>query len=699
MRKIKLQKVLYILALLIIPALYIVTGFLFQSERGGYFLFSVDPEYCYLFNGLNIAQGTMKVWHVDHPGTPLQFFSAIIIRVVHFFHNKEPLTQDVLRNSQLYVRSIVIGMFSVTSIAIFILGQTVLRISKSLMNGIFLQIIPFSTYLTLSLILRINPEHMCILCVVLLMIVLVNYLHYGKESKKIFDKYIIWFAIVSGFTIAVKITFLPLIFVPLFLFPGILKKIHYAVFSSISFVIFILPVLYYRFDYFHEWIRKLLVHSGKYGEGASTVIDKNSYITALKQTFSFEPFFTVVFILIILGCIIYPLPYIQKHFKNSKYYRVLLGVALSMILQIMLIAKQFTFHYLTPALLLTIIGAYVLIIIYLKNLNALKKNILFAVLTVYVLFSDYSKVSQYHMVNFRHKETYYKTYNFIQQHPTTKALVIVPNYYGCPYQEYANYFGLFWGGDVMKNNYIPALYKVFPNTYIYNGWDELFHDWDNNSYSYLDVLKAQGSIRLFSGDSTIESNVLSHVMKNFVRINDTRINKIFSNELTSENIYEISYVPDTLAEMLSIECNADSLSSDKVNFAGTENQYFGNGNTQSTDHSYSGNYSSKLTKEYPFGMTYIIGEAKKGDHYLVKVKRYKNNSKASLVIAGRSSTDLYVDQKTASQEENGWEELILDFVVPENMHNKELRIYTVNNTDTPAYFDDLRISLLKKDIK
>jgi len=40
--------------------------------------------------------------------------------------------------------------------------------------------------------------------------------------------------------------------------------------------------------------------------------------------------------------------------------------------------------------------------------------------------------------------------------------------------------------------------------------------------------------------------------------------------------------------------------------------------------------------------------------------------------------------------EKDWEQLIIDFIVPESMNNKEIRVYPFNESTSPAYFDDLR---------
>ncbi|MFA4852740.1 MAG: hypothetical protein WC599_09500, partial [Bacteroidales bacterium] len=252
-------------------------------------------------------------------------------------------------------------------------------------------------------------------------------------------------------------------------------------------------------------------------------------------------------------------------------------------------------------------------------------------------------------------------------------------------------FGIYWGGEIMKPRYVEALNEIYPNTYFYNGWDELFHDWQNNPISYIDLLKKYKSIRFFSGDSNIKKDVMTYVTNNIRRVYDTEIKTIFSNETTGENIYEINYIPHENTDTLITLCTADSLCSDGEKFIGTKDQFFNNGNTRNPDFARSGKFSSKITKDNPYGMTYTIGQVRTNEHYRISVWRHIGNNDASLVVAGRVSDDLFLSEKKSLNIQNDWEELIIDFTVPEKMNNKELRIYSYNDTFSPAYFDDMKV--------
>ncbi|MGD0712213.1 MAG: hypothetical protein ABR968_13650, partial [Bacteroidales bacterium] len=117
---------------------------------------------------MHLAQFTLKVWHVDHPGTPIQFLAAIVIRVVHLFHGNGPLIKDVMQNSALYTKAINVTIFSLNGISLFFLGNAAYKYTKSFIQSIFIQTTPFASYLVLTLVFRINPENMATLGFILM---------------------------------------------------------------------------------------------------------------------------------------------------------------------------------------------------------------------------------------------------------------------------------------------------------------------------------------------------------------------------------------------------------------------------------------------------------------------------------------------------------------------------------------------------
>ena len=143
----------------------------------------------------------------------------------------------------------------------------------------------------------------------------------------------------------------------------------------------------------------------------------------------------------------------------------------------------------------------------------------------------------------------------------------------------------------------------------------------------------------------------------------------------------------------SIVCDAEN-TLDKQ-FVNSENK-FSNSATQSSEESYSGNYSSKLDSKHQYGMSYVVESPTPGTRYHVKIKRKSKNSVHSAlainmdpISAGykQSSTPTHIDK-------NGWETLELEFIIDDLTHVNKVSIFPyLINDKSVAYFDDLTITI------
>src|SRR5579885_2870698 len=98
-----LKKYLPHYLLFILPLLYLVATVLVLHRIWPFYSLFPDPYYAYLMNGVNLASGHMEIGHIDHPGTPVQCFAAIIIFFTHFVTDKGILYHDVLSNPEKYL--------------------------------------------------------------------------------------------------------------------------------------------------------------------------------------------------------------------------------------------------------------------------------------------------------------------------------------------------------------------------------------------------------------------------------------------------------------------------------------------------------------------------------------------------------------------------------------------------------------------
>ncbi|MBI4649510.1 MAG: hypothetical protein HY738_23650 [Bacteroidia bacterium] len=689
MRKVNL------LILAILPLFLLYIGF-FYKEHAAYYLTSVDPEYCYLFSGLNIAHLKFP-WHIDHPGSPLQLLSGIVIRIVHLIHDHGTLDQDVFKNPELFLFYIQTAIFLLHAIAIFITGYLISKVSGSLELGVFFQLTPFVSFSVISLLNRIIVEHLFITIILCLILITFLYIKDLNIKKRIVDNYLLMFALITGIGIATKVLFAPLLVIPLLLLPGIKKKIVFLLLTILSFAIFALPV-FNRWNYFTHWIKVLFIHSGQYGSGASNIVDTSSFISNIKTIFSTDVFFPVIFFVLITSCLIYYLPFFKVKIKNDLYFKGLMGVTIAVILIIIVVAKQFKYFYLTPALLLMILGLYFVLAIYSRPFPILKKKIIIIPCLIIFLFCTYyfevRKVFIYHSYHVNRNESFILTQNKIQKNYLLKPTLILSNYYGAPYKEYSLFLGINYCDEKMRNKYSSTLKTLYPDIYIYHGWNNLFNTWDNSA-SFIYLLRKYNNLILFSGDPVLE-NSLNSKIHGVNRQFDTKFNIVYFNETTKETIYEISYDSVLANSIKTFDCNAEIVDSSGNYFININGQTFSDGITQSQEKAKSGAYSSKLTKEAPYGMTAVLSEVITGEHYRFSVWKYNNkNENTGLVVSAQDSKIFYMLQTESLIKDSEWLELQIDLVIPEILNNQDIKIYCWNsNNDLPAYFDDLTIEKL-----
>jgi hypothetical protein len=213
-------------------------------------------------------------------------------------------------------------------------------------------------------------------------------------------------------------------------------------------------------------------------------------------------------------------------------------------------------------------------------------------------------------------------------------------------------------------------------------------------------MKKYHNIILFSGDR-LQEEALNTKFHGINRQQDTKFNKVFFNVQTNESIFEVTY--DTLFNNKSVKylCNAEVTDSSKTYFLSEDNLKFGNAITQCNTKHKSGHYSSKLTTENPNGMTSVLSEIEREDHYKISVWVYNNGNKnAGLEISAKDTT-LYFNFITSTIETSGdWNKIEFDLVVTDVLNNQDITISCRNNDrHAPAYFDDLLIEKLKRDVQ
>ena len=268
-------KKLKFLLLIIIPLFFLITGLQFERVK-----YTSDPESAYLMNGVNIAMWK-TVGHHDHPGTTVQTYNALVLRMTHFFRfSDNDFQTDVLLNSEYYIEVLRKSFIAVNAYVLLILGLVTFLFLGSFLAGLLLQIAPFlSVTLVQELFTKIAPEQFLFTVTAVLTMLLIKFYISRDQCWK---GYPLLFGLIGGFGMATKITFLPILVIPFLLLKGKLNKLIYVVSIIFSFVLFTLPAVP-RYPAMFDWVFNIGTHTGIYGAGNTGFIDSAVYFSSLNS--------------------------------------------------------------------------------------------------------------------------------------------------------------------------------------------------------------------------------------------------------------------------------------------------------------------------------------------------------------------------------------------------------------------------------
>ena len=690
------------LILLLFPLFFFTLEWMFKADYSYYYMSVYDPAYVYLLNGLNLANLNI-IGHVDHPGTPLQILISIVIRITYLFRNNNTLIEDVFLNPELYLNNISFTLISINTIAIFLTGCIIYHIFRNLPGAIFIQLSVFLSNSAMFFLSVVMVEPLLVFTELVMIMFIFQYIY--KNNRKFLNKYIIAFAIVSGFGIANKIVFFPIILIPFMLLKGIKSRVKFILILVISFLIFILPAIG-RFKYFILWIKSLIIYAGKFGQGEPTVININEFIQNLINIFKDEYVFTIAYILIIITIGLYLRRRYRILLKENKYYKLLVIIFITITIQIIIVAKHYSHHYMIPAHILIATSVFLIVLIVKKlGINAFtfipKKLLTFIVIFLGFLLI-FRLIIYYHfppnLVNPRKN-----TVDFLEKNLCNKARIIVNNKHAeSAFVESALYFGMCYAHD-QKYFYGKILKKRFPDTYFYNINSHEFHDWQS-TFPAFDIATRYSKIWLYFIRK--DNILLQEIIRKFsdISYNNSevvKIKEIYINNNTSEVIYELSFdnniIKSSIKVMREIRCNCEII--DNNYFISSEGEYyFENGNLQNNEIYFNGKHSIKLTEKYPYGLGIKI-YIKHGSTYKINVWRFSRKASGIIVATTDVTSEFYKTGASIQETRGDWERIELNVVVPESLLSDSLYIYVWNNLkESEVYFDDfiIRQTELKK---
>ncbi len=677
-------KKLQISFLFIIPLVFLYIGLQFDRTKYG-----TDPESAYLMNGLNIATGK-AVGHFDNPGTTVQVYSSVVLQITHFLRfNDLDLQTDVLQNSEFYIEVLRKSLIVFNAGILLLLGIAVFLLLHNFWAALLLQVAPFmSVTLIEELYTKVAPEPLLFSSVAILIIMMVKYYTSPAPDSK---KYAILFGMLSGFGLATKMTFLPILIIPFIILNGNRNKWLYAIAVIPSFIMFTLPAAK---GYMHmaKWFLNLGTHTGTYGQGSAGIIDPVQYFNSLVLIAKNN--IALVTVLAIGIVVLFVFRFAFTDFKESKWrkeFYMLLAVLVAIAGSILMVAKHYhSNHYLFPALSLS---GFALVLVYLlvnRNLQAQKTTLFrFSLPATVVLIVAFS------LTNIPTLTLAYKGYRMSNQ-STDETLALLDRdykdyvkvyYYPVSFNEFSS---LRWGNTYSRLYSSAKLMELFPDGLFYNAWAKSFQLWETSIPAGEFVKKYGGKILLVGGPRTYEElKVVQDAGLKLKKIHEGRVQVVYEID-TAKSVFfkEISYSGPTKWKL----SNSFESFSDDNHWIMVDDDRFCKNSGLTKEKPRTGSYSFALPSLDTYAMEYELRNVKPGQIYIISIWRYGGSDQASVVVSSKQAGQFYAKSKGFTEtDKNGWGKLFLTIKVPEKFTEDRLKVYLWNHGNSPAWFDDLEI--------
>lgn len=345
------------LLIIVIPVLIAAYALMVRHAGGPFWLGgNFDPEYAYLMNSLNISQG-LKVVHADHPGSTLQLLESSLLFLVHFFSSSSKLVDDVLMRPEFYLSVMYIIFIIFLFIALLSAGYLTYRWTNDIIGAILMQIgILFSYTLRFYVLSRMSPEILLLILSILMAIVVLYHKHIIDSGSK--DEPAWQYGVISGLGISLKITFAPLVLLPIFLIRrGKNFLVYIVTFVVLFFVMTANPLM--NFKGFYWFLFGSLVARQGYNR---PLVEGSSKIEAMQQGlgrlagYSWHSEFFLLWLVTVFVLSAIVIYFVQKYhgkltedlFNKRLWWGLLVVIAF----QFILVANGpgANYHYMTPSL-------------------------------------------------------------------------------------------------------------------------------------------------------------------------------------------------------------------------------------------------------------------------------------------------------------------------------------------------------------
>jgi len=472
------RKLGFLLLLFILPFLYLQQRTEIKQAWGEHWhAINYDPAYAYLFNGLNIATGKPP-YHVDHPGTPVQMWTAILIRLGNLHSDTSQISENVIQDAPKWIDLSTLSIAWLVSAAILFAGVFVWMVNRNIVQALVMQsgflLVP--TFAAYSV--RLDAEGMLVAIGTIFSATLIASV-YCKPQKIAFFEFALGF--IFAVAVATKITFLMnFLLIPGFLFrPERWKKTApiVALGGTVGLALSLWPVFPELSRSMHFWT-KIASRQGYYGEGSPGLPDWNVWLNSAIELLRGN--IMVVLLAIAIPSILLVIA-ARSHFskkgggKENETTKALLLPCLSIfatiVVQTILVAKHPAQHYLLAGYPMAILGAALALGV-LKNSLTLRHFAIasFGLVSLYfgfLLEANNRTLNEWAQIHSARKEFLARD---LLQIATIEPGLRRSFYFGSSSPTYALHFGNGYSG----NRYGTQLESIYPNQLNFVIWNHRF---------------------------------------------------------------------------------------------------------------------------------------------------------------------------------------------------------------------------------
>ncbi len=485
-------KLSFILSLLI-PLLFIITGFRVLNLFGPLSLRHGDPDYIYLLSGLSMGDLHLNVGHVDNPGTPLQIIVAIVTRIVHLFAGQGSYFDDILKRPDFYLSQVLHVIYILNGCTLFYVGYKTGQYLKLFYIPV-IQLTLMVSWVVFYNTTTVIPEVIMLVPVSLMFIMFLKLYKNNGCLSSYTD--VLKVAAISALGVSIKLDYLPLVFLPVFLIRNWKRQLVYWPSVFVFFLIFAFPVLNRRF-FFIEWVKGLITHSGKYGLGDQDFINWATFLANLKTLFSFYKVFYIALVILLILYLI-SLTGIKWFGKNKTRGNIITGIILTAIIHTFIVSKHFGLLYMMP-----LIYIFPLIIILIIEIPGLKQiytgpvSFITATVILYFFFHTLNRNLDWKVPQLTTKQEISKE---IRNYVNDSVFVIIDQPYNFYFHESPLLFGWFFQGNFRFK--IKERYDVlYPGTYVYDNGKKKFFLW-GDLFSLDEIFSRHNELFVFVNDKS-----------------------------------------------------------------------------------------------------------------------------------------------------------------------------------------------------